>query len=127
MDQTAKQRFGKEITVVLEEDYGYREWIWFPKMALPELVQWWRIQENITDYSGRDLPYKLPGDMFLVETEEDDALWISGFRRRDCCKAWINSDKHSYLVTSERELVIDRGFPVENLPRVHRLLSKFLD
>ena len=36
----------KNIEIFLEEDNGYKTWIWSPKMTEEEFVNWW---SNLTD------------------------------------------------------------------------------
>lgn len=127
VDQSVKTRFCSALTVVLEEECGYREWIWFPHMSLPELVDWWASNDRIADYAYGKTPQDLPGDTFLVETDEAYDLYLLGFKRQDCCKAWINNDEDSYLVTPNRELVVDRGFPKECCSQARRRLSNYLE
>ncbi len=121
-----EKRFGKELTVVLDEDHGYRQFVWFPCMSLSQLVEWWTNQPEVTRYIGLENPYTLPGDIYPVETEEQDHLWASGFDRDDCCKAWLGTDSDSCLVTTNGELVIDQGFPVEFLDAQRQRVSRYL-
>jgi len=126
MLQTLRNRFGSELTVVLEEDYGYRSWIWYPEMTLSQLIDWWSSQDHITRFIGPDLPYGLPGDLYSVETEEEDYLWASGYKRSDCCKAWLGADFDSCLITTNGDLIVDKGFPPEQLEFLRKRLSAYL-
>lgn len=128
MDEKIRQRCDSELTVVLEEEYGFRSWLWFPGMTLPELTTWWREQERIAEYAdGLQSPYALPGEVYLVESEEDANFWYDGFKDARLCKAWINSEDDSYLLTSDKRLVVDKAFPAECLEGATRRLSRYLD
>lgn len=48
----------KSITVFLEEECGYRYWIWRPGMGTLQLIRWWYMTPNIP----LD-PQKLPGEV----------------------------------------------------------------
>ncbi|KJS08966.1 MAG: hypothetical protein VR73_03745 [Gammaproteobacteria bacterium BRH_c0] len=95
-------------------------------MSLPLFVNWWSNQTDMNRYLGLDSPYALPGDLYWVETEEEDSLWASGFKNSDCCKAWLGADFDCCLITTNGKLVIDKKFPPEHIDSLHKRLSAFL-
>lgn len=128
INKQVRQRCDSEFTVLLEEECGFRNWIWFPCMTPPELTIWWKSQERIAEYAdGLQSPYKLPGDLYLVESEEDFNFWHDIFLDARFCKAWINSEDDSYLITNQKDLIVDKAFPIESLDRAKMRLSRYLD
>jgi hypothetical protein len=128
MDESIKERCKSELAVYLVEEDGFRNWVWLPRMSLAELTSWWRSNTNISEFAvGLSAPYKLPGDMLLADTEVSMDFWYTEFKRTGTCKAWINSEDDSYLITSERQLVVDQAFPSDRLDAVRKRLSSYLD
>tara|TARA_B100001094_G_scaffold282235_1_gene294207 strand:+ start:695 stop:1168 length:474 start_codon:yes stop_codon:yes gene_type:complete len=52
------------ITVALDEEYGYREWIWETGMTAAELEAWWSAKQSLGAYFFS--PVGLPGSMMQV-------------------------------------------------------------
>ena len=127
MDENIKRRCENELAVFLVEEDGFRNWVWLPKMSLAELISWWRSNTNISEFAvGMSLPYKLPGDMLLADTEESMDFWYTELQKAGNCKAWINSEDDSYLITSERQLVVDQAFPSDRLDAAKKALANYL-
>jgi hypothetical protein len=63
------------VTVLLDEEYGYRTWIWETGMTPSDLEAWWSSKEHLGAYFFT--PTGLPGD--LKQVDEDltglDAKW----------------------------------------------------
>ena len=57
-----------EIVVLLEEEFGYRYWVWFPGMSAEELKEWWKAMPTVATYFY-DGPAGLPGDGIQVYYE----------------------------------------------------------
>lgn len=55
------------IIVSLDEEYGYREWIWFTGMTAADLVSYWTGLNSVSPFFAT--PVGLPGD--LVQVVED--------------------------------------------------------
>ena len=126
MSQHLLQRCKQELAVFVDEECGFRAWIWFPNMPLAELVTWWSTHENISHYAEHiDSPYKLPGEVLLMETPEDDAFWTNEFANLKYCKAWILGVDSSYLITNEGQLVFDKSFPEEAKPSARKRLARY--
>lgn len=69
-----------KVVVAIDEEYGYREWIWIPGMTPSELEAWWGEKEDINTFWGRiegggisSLQYDWPGQ--FIRCDEDDALY----------------------------------------------------
>ncbi len=61
----------QDILVILEEEYGYKHWFWYPGMNDSELVKWWESLESVDPYFMT--PEPLPGK--LIEVDDLDE-WI---------------------------------------------------
>lgn len=66
-----------DLTVYVEEEYGFRYWFWFPDMSEDELMAYWE-KCNIEEHFFN--PCGLPGDMVPVPPDEE------------CKEAYIDSD-----------------------------------
>lgn len=60
-------RCREEFCIPVEEEYGYREWIWFPPVAVMEIEKFWESQISFT-YSPDDC---LCGEWFNCAEDED--------------------------------------------------------
>ena len=38
------------IVVFVEEEYGYREWLWYPDMSKEDLKEWWLKLETVNSF-----------------------------------------------------------------------------
>lgn len=64
------RRIGQgDLVVYLSEEYGYRQWFWFPGMSESDLETFWE-KCNIEDYFFN--PSNLPGDVVPVPPEDVD-------------------------------------------------------
>lgn len=52
----------KEVFVWLEEEYGYRVWLWFTEMSVPKFTEFWEGLETVKPYFF-DIT-KLPGELW---------------------------------------------------------------
>ena len=58
----------QEIVVLLEEEYGYRHWVWIPEMSAEELKEWWQAMPTVASYFY-DGPTAFPGKIHQVYYE----------------------------------------------------------
>ena len=45
---------------VIEEEYGYRWWVWETNKTYPEMIEWWTKLESVSPYffnPGQTLPF----------------------------------------------------------------------
>ncbi len=92
--------------VLLEEEYGYRDWFWFPQMTPTELIKWWGDLESVGEYFFT--PEPLPGDVIKV-TEETRKLYRNLHKAGKYFQAHIHMDCDSYLQTPEGKLIYHAG------------------
>lgn len=115
-----------ELAVFVELNFGQQEMIWFPTLSTDELISWWRSQQNISAFDS-DPAYTLPGEIYFAHSQESVDFWHDEFHKPDSCRAWINDEDHSCLITSDKRLVTDQAFPVERVAATRRLLSRYLE
>ena len=36
--------------VLIDEEYGYRLWFWYPNMEKEQLIEWWKSQETVKPF-----------------------------------------------------------------------------
>ena len=53
-----------EAFVTLREEFGFRYWFWFPEMSKKELVNFWKSQKTIDNWTFRRV---FPGTFILAE------------------------------------------------------------
>ena len=89
----------KGVRVFLEEEYGYRHWVWRTGLTERELISWWSSQEVMTD---SNLDY-LPGELKEVTLEEVSHQSFS-------FHAHIHMNDDSYLKLPSGEKVFHAGY-----------------
>jgi hypothetical protein len=55
----------------IEEEYGYRNWIWMPDMTDEEVIGWWKALPTVGAFFY-DGPKDLPGEIFQVYFDWED-------------------------------------------------------
>lgn len=89
-----------DLVVYLDEEYGFRQWFWFPDMTEEELLRYWHgcsIENHYFNPSG------LPGDMVPVPADntDDDAAHN--------CPTYISilTDEFDDATEEEREKMVE--------------------
>jgi hypothetical protein len=54
-----------EYVVQVEEEYGYREWLWVPNMTIDELRVWWQKLPTVAPFFF-DGPVSFPGEIHQI-------------------------------------------------------------
>ncbi len=103
-----KERAKSETVVLLDEEYGYREWIWFPKMCAVELEAWWRALESVEPFYWQ--PELLPGDLFQMKEERDFEVSMKLFAVNRHYSALINDDNDSVLTRPDKSKIYHKGY-----------------
>ena len=83
-----KDKMKNEFLVLLDEEYGWKEWFWFPPMNEKELINWWKNLEFV----GKPLE----GELIEVNDENSNffhKLW----KDNSFYMLHIHVDDDSYL------------------------------
>ncbi len=78
MKPDIQNRYRSDLCVLLDEEYGYRKWFWFPSMSAVDLEKWWSQLETIDSYFMT--PEPLPGDLYQVEDDDENDLFIELYK-----------------------------------------------
>jgi hypothetical protein len=68
-NEIAKRIGAGELVVYVEEEYGFRQWFWFPDMTEDELMTYWEKCDIGCHFFN---PSGLPGDMVPLPCEDED-------------------------------------------------------
>jgi hypothetical protein len=98
-----------EAFVCINEEFGYRNWFWFPQFSQKELIRFWKQLDGIDKFNFRS---KLPGKIILASAacehynENLMNLWFYLVEGKMCSTSFIFDDDNSYLVTHYPRRVI---------------------
>ena len=121
-----------KLAVYVQEEYGYRDWLWIPDMTIDEVKTWWKGLESVSPYffSG---PVTFPGQVHQIYfhnekefqfVQEDDPLDPEADNRGrvvytihdelltlpdDCVRMHIHEDFDSYLSIGD-ETIYHAGY-----------------
>ncbi len=95
----------RSFLVVLEEEYGYRHWFWYPDMTQVELEVWWKNLSSVEPYFMT--PEPLPGRLDLVEDLDE---WMEVDRSKKHYYAHTHCDDDSILITPGGEKIYHEGY-----------------
>lgn len=101
-------RYKTDFLILLEEEYGYRRWFWFPDMPLVELESWWRNLETVDPYFMTPVP--LPGDLYKAENEDEFDLFCELESSSNYHFAHIHCDDDSVLVKPDKTKIFHKGY-----------------
>jgi len=133
-----RYRSNHSIVVLVEEEYGYRNWIWLTGMSAEELKAWWSTKKTVNAFFY-DGPVSFPGEVHRIyhesahmrklmeesehftddETEfylaeEGDGHTISLISEKlklpeDHWYMHLHTDNDSYMRTSDGETIYHEG------------------
>lgn len=102
------------VTVLLDEEYGYREWVWRTGMTAEELMEFWRSIPTMEPYffSPKGLPGKLVQLFQEGEAGGDDYARLRESYRKEAAGwvAHIHVEDDSFLRTPAGEEVLHAGY-----------------
>jgi hypothetical protein len=87
------------VTVLMDEEYGYREWIWKTGMTPDQLIEWWTNLPSVMPFFCNPSTGGMPGE--LAQTIEDTT-------DLDAEVARIRSDKS--LSVEEQDKAIEQAY-----------------
>merc|ERR1711959_48038 len=93
--------FDEAVTVFLEEEFGYRYWIWRTGMTPTRLIAWWKALPTVSPYFD---PSKggLPGELTLAGSAQisEPGWWTSH----------LHTDYDSWLIRPDGTVIRHKGF-----------------
>jgi len=98
----------KDFLVLLEEEYGYRHWFWFPEMEPEILIRWWKSLKTVDPYFMT--PEPLPGSVIYAEDME---YWYSLDKSGKYFSAHTHCDDDSWLKIPNKDYVYHLGYDGE--------------
>jgi hypothetical protein len=105
-----KEKTETDFLILLTEEYGFREWFWFPNMSEKELLEWWKELESVDPYFMT--PEPLEG--WLIEMSEELAGLYSELQKsKRCITAHFHCDDDSYIKLVNGEIVHHKGYVKE--------------
>lgn len=108
MKKEIETRYKKDLLVLLDEEYGYRKWFWFPEMRAEELEQWWGALETVEPYFMT--PEPLPGELYQVEMASELNLFIQLEKSSQFYSAHTHCDDDSILIKPDKTRIYHKGY-----------------
>ncbi len=90
-----KNKMKNEFLILLEEEYGYREWFWFPEITKEELIVWWERLESVDSYFMT--PEPLIGTLIEAKEKELHQFFSHLEEKQVYMQGHIHVDDDSYL------------------------------
>ena len=90
------------ITVYIEEEYGYRYWVWETGMSEEKLIQWWKDLPSVMPFffSPAKSLTKLPGKLKQSKNKRVEGVW----------SCHLHCDDDSHLRSPKGDLTYHAGF-----------------
>lgn len=107
MNTDIKHRSKKDFFVLLNEEYGYRRWFWFPDMSPEKLELWWLALESVDPYFMT--PEPLPGTLYQVQTDDEFDLFNTLLDTNTVYYAHTHCDDDSFLMRPNKEKIHHKG------------------
>jgi len=96
-----KNKIENDFVVLVDEEYGWKSWFWFPIMNEKELVTWWK---NLA-FVGKPLV----GEVIEVNDESKE-LFREKWKNNNFFMMHIHVDDDSYLKTADGKMVFHKGY-----------------
>jgi hypothetical protein len=108
-----------EVVVLLDEEYGYRTWLWKTGMTAEALVKWWMGMDTVRPHF-MDPSKSLPGELCAAQPMGLKAWIVSGpegeVHVEDPTSGWmvhLHMDDDSFLRTPAGKEVLHQGYSEE--------------
>ena len=110
-----KKKMKNEFLVLVDEEYGWKEWFWFPTMDEKELVNWWKNLEFV----GRPLE----GEVIEVD-DESSSFFHQLWKEDSFFQLHIHDDADSHLKQPKGEgYVYHKGYIGDFNPESYAFMS----
>ena len=108
--ESLKEKIETDFLILLTEEYGFREWFWFPDMNEGTLLDWWKNLESVDSYFMT--PEPLNG--WLVEMSEELAeLYFELRNSKQYITAHLHCNDDSYIELVNGEIAHHQGYVKE--------------
>ena len=112
-----------KLAVYIQEEYGYRDWLWIPNMTVDEVKSWWKELPSVSPYFFTG-PISFPGQVHQIAfrnekefqfVEEGDGRVVYPMHEDyitmpdDCVRIHIHEDFDSYLSVGD-ETIYHAGY-----------------
>lgn len=105
------------VTVLMDEEYGYREWIWRTGMTPDQLVEWWANLPTVMPFFCNPSEGGMPGDLLQIVEDEDEIDAEASRIRSDKSLSVEEQDKAivlAYKTIPYKMVIKDTGEPLPN-------------
>lgn len=109
-------RCDKEFAIPLEEDFGNREWLWFPGIPAMELEAWWGALEDVEIFWRMETRANWLGEFIRVDENLElsrlwESLWSSGTHRArvELNGQFALAEPDTYLCGSDGTMLLHKG------------------
>jgi hypothetical protein len=115
MDSYTVSTTEDNVVVALNEEHGYREWLWTTGMSAEQLKRWWREMDSVHPHfmdPSRTLPGRLEQTMFVGEGAACKATGEGSFAYVTLQGAWsahIHTDEDSFLCPPGEGRITHKG------------------
>ena len=91
----------EELCVLLDEEFGYRTFFWYPNMSPSDFTAWWEGLDSVEGYTTcqEDHGTPLPGKLVEVDTDEQWDKWTELYTVGDLIFCSFFNDGDSFLRT----------------------------
>ena len=101
------------VNVLLDEEYGYRQWFWRTGMTREELVAFWKALPTMEPYFFS--PKGLPGNLEQIRQGADEApedFWLryEGLQAQAGWTGHIHMDDDSFLLAPDGSEINHAGY-----------------
>lgn len=107
MTEKITSRSKSELLVLLNEEYGYRQWYWFPMMSDESFIHWWQKLKSVKPYYMT--PITLPGELIEVN-EAGLGLFNKLMKKDEFAYVHLHWDDDSFLLTADKDKVFHAGY-----------------
>ena len=108
MKSEINNRYEKDFLVLLDEEYGYRLWFWFPNITSNKLDTWWSELDSVDPYFMT--PEPLIGDLYQAEDDDELELFTSLQKTSKFYTVHIHSNDDSILKKPNGTKIYHKGY-----------------
>lgn len=104
---TTLQELDLSNTIVIQEEFGYRDYLWNPPFPLNDLQLYW---ENVPDVNFKNPTKLLPGKFLLLDTagnEETD--FAEQYQKQPHYFLHVCCNEDSYLILPDKTTIYHAG------------------